>query len=218
MADENCEIDTSDNQKITSESNGNTSDSKSSKTSRSRCFKLFKYTLLLALISLFIVAVASTPWCIQFARDYLRNLNATSNLAMVYTVTSGSSNASNSTVPSEITDTIVYSIVGFSLLLTIIYLTFGIIAIYKESFILSLVFSLSLVTFFALSICCYDQLIFLINMILDLILATWVLLYAILVKRADKLSPSNIDNTGLDTIAKLPINNDADNDPESGKH
>lgn len=215
MADSNCELDASENQKITSESNEGSSGVRS-KVSRSRCFKIFKYTLLFSLICLFIAALASTPWCIDFAREYLRNINATSNLAAVYTVTTGS-NAANSTVPSEITDTIVYSIVGFSLLLTIIYLTFGIIAIYKESFVLSLVFSLSLLTFFALSLCCYDQLIFLINMIFDLILGTWVLLYAILVKRADKLSPGNIDNTGLDTIAKLPINNDTD-DPESGKH
>lgn len=189
--------------------------SQSTKPSRSRCFKLFKYSLLTTLIIIFITTLASTPWCIQLARSIMKDLNATSNLATVYSVTSGN-DSTNSTVPAELTDTIMYSVVGVSLFVTLVYLTFGLIAVYRESFILSVIFGVSLIVFFAASICCYHHLIFLVNMIIDLILGSWVLLYAVLVKRADKLSPGGIEG-GLDTAAKLPINNDTD-DLESGKH
>lgn len=195
-------------------SNESSTSPATNKPSRSRCFKLFKYSLLTTLIILFIATLASTPWCIQFARSFMKDLNATSNLGTVYTLTSGN-DSNNSTVPAELTDTIMYSVVGVSLFVTLVYLTFGLIAVYRESFILSVIFGISLIVCFAASICCYHHLVFLINMILDLILGSWVLLYAILVKRADKLSPG-IDG-GLDTAAKLPINNDTD-DPEIGKH
>lgn len=147
--------------------------------SRSRCFKVYKYLLLTALIAYFIATLASTPWCVGLSRDILQTLNTTS-MAQMY---SGQE-------PLILTDTLVYATVGVALLFTFVWLLFGLIGVWKECFFMVVTFGVSLLLFFAGSICFFDvHLLVLINLIVDIVLGLIVLIFAILIKRADRLAP-----------------------------
>ena len=149
--------------------------------SRSRCFKVYKYVLVLFLLGLFVATLGSTPWCVQLARELLKDINAT---------TMGQAYAGYE--PVEMTDTLVYSAVGVALFLTFLLLLFGVISVFKESFVCCLLFALALFLCVAASVCCYTHTLFLINMVIDVILGVLVLFFSILIKRADRLAPESL--------------------------
>lgn len=152
--------------------------------SRSRCFKVFKWTLFAALILLALATVASTPWCFGLTRELLLELNNTSgSMSQIY---SGEE-------PLEVTDELVYIVVAVSVALTLLYLTIGLVAVYRESFWLSLFFGISLLACAGGSVVYYEHLLFLINMVVDAVLGLLIVLYALAVKRADRLSPESPD-------------------------
>lgn len=158
--------------------------------SRSRCFRVYKVILVGAVISMMILTLASTPWCIDLTRELLHEImNSTAPLYVTESPVAGDNLSGNKT--ELITDTLVYGVVGISLLITMIFLIFGLISIWCESAGCSIVFSILLFICFGASFCCYDRLLFLINMSIDLILALLVLLYGIVVKRADRLAPTS---------------------------
>lgn len=158
--------------------------------SRSRCFRVYKVILVGAVISMMILTLASTPWCIDLTRELLHEImNSTAPLYVTESPVTGDSLSGNKT--ELITDTLIYGVVGISLLITMIFLIFGLVSIWCESTGCSIVFSILLFICFGASFCCYDRLLFLINMSIDLVLALLVLLYAVVVKRADRLAPTS---------------------------
>lgn len=160
-----------------------------SRPSRSRCFRVFKFILVGAVFSMMILTLASTPWCIDLTRELLHEImNST---APLYASENSEGDSFNGNSTELITDTLVYGVVGISLLLTMVFLLFGLISIWCESAAFSIVFAIILILCFAASFCCYDRLLFLINMCIDAGLALLVLLYAIVVKRADRLAPAS---------------------------
>lgn len=158
--------------------------------SRSRCFRVYKFILVGAVVTMMILTLASTPWCIDLTRELLHEImNSTAPLYATDSPIAADNLSGNRT--ELITDTLVYGVVGISLLLTMIFLIFGLVAIWCESAACSIAFFVLLFICFAASLCCYDRLLFLINMSIDAILALLVLLYAIAVKRADRLAPTS---------------------------
>ena len=158
--------------------------------SRSRCFRVYKFILLGAVIIMMILTLASTPWCIDLTRELLHEtMNATAPLYATENPIAADNLSGNRT--ELITDTLVYGAVGISLLITLIILVFGLISIWCEAAGCSIVFSVILFICSGASLCCYDRILFLINMAIDAALAILVLLYAIAVKRADRLAPSS---------------------------
>lgn len=109
---------------------------------RSRCFRIFKWTLFIAVLGMALLTLASVPWCLSLTRELLAELtkNDTSFSAMY---------ATDSAAPLVVTDELVYIVVGVSVVLTLLYLLFGAIAALKESFCMSVVFGLSLLLGFA---------------------------------------------------------------------
>lgn len=165
---------------------GGTSGKSRPRPSRSRCFRVYKWILVVAVIVMMILTLASTPWCIDLARELLHEMiNST---ATESSLDGNNEHGLNRT--ALITDTLVYGVVGISLLLTMIFLIFGLVAIWVESSGCSVIFSILLFLCFGASVCCYDRLLFLINMAIDAVLGLLVLLYAIIVKRADRLAPT----------------------------
>lgn len=174
---------------------GNVESSASGKSrprpSRSRCFRVYKWILVTAVIIMMILTLASTPWCIDLARELLHEImNSTSTGSPLDDSGRNENNENRLNQTALITDTLVYGVVGISLLLTMIFLIFGLVAIWVESPPFSIIFSILLFICFGASICCYDRLLFLINMAIDAVLGLLVLLYAIIVKRADRLAPT----------------------------
>lgn len=149
--------------------------------SRSRCFKIFKWTLMIMLLGLFVATLASTPWCVELARDLLKDINSTT-MGQVY----------SGYEPIQLTDSLVYGVVGVALFLTFLLLLFGTISVWRESFVGSLVFSVLLLLCVAGSACCYHHTLFLINIIVDVVLGVLVFFYSICIKRADRLAPEDL--------------------------
>jgi general stress protein CsbA len=137
--------------------------------------------LVLLLLGLFGATLASTPWCVEMARDLLKDINSTT-MGQMYA----------GYEPIQMSDTLVYSAVGVALFLTFLVLLFGVISIIKENFICCIIFALTLFLCVAASACCYTHTLFLINMIVDVILGVLTLFFSILIKRADRLAPESL--------------------------
>jgi len=174
MAEESCD------QKQENKSGENPAPSPVCRPSRTRCFKVYKFLLVLYLLGLFAATLGSTPWCVELARDLLKEVNQTSMMQMY-----------GGYEPIQVTDTLVYGAVGVALFLTFLLLLFGLISIIKECFVLCLLFGLTLFVCVGASICCYHHTLFLINMVVDVVLGILVIIFSILIKRADRLAPTS---------------------------
>lgn len=171
--------------------------SSAARASRSRCFKVYKYALILLLVLFFIVTLASTPWMPDLVRDIFKEWNTTT-VAMNY---SGAE-------PLQVTDAVVYGVIFSSMMITIIYVLVGVIVLYKECFISSILYGITTILIAAASVCCIKYTIFLITTITEFVLAPLIILFGILIKRADRLAPessqklTNEEETTTDSLKK----------------
>lgn len=154
--------------------------SSAGRASRSRCFKVYKYALILLLVLFFIVTVASTPWMPDLVRDILKEWNTTT-VAMNY---SGAE-------PLQVTDAVVYGVIFSSMMITILYVLVGVIILYKECFVSSIIYGIATILIAAASVCCAKYTIFLITTVTEFVLGPLVILFAVLIKRADRLAPES---------------------------
>lgn len=154
--------------------------SSAARASRSRCFKVYKCALILLLVIFFLVTLASTPWMPDLVRDIFKEWNTTT-VAMNY---SGAE-------PLQVTDAVVYGVIFSSMIITIIYVLVGVIVLYKECFVSSIIYGITTVLIAAASVCCIKYTIFLITTITEFVLGPLVVLFAVLIKRADRLAPES---------------------------
>ncbi|KAI1290895.1 hypothetical protein HDE_07760 [Halotydeus destructor] len=159
--------------------------------SRSRCFKLFKWTLVAAILVMAMGTIGGIPWYLDLTRQLLDDMNnGNTSMGQMYA-------AEGTGEPLEVTDELVYAVIGISVLITILYLTFGIVGAIRESFCLTLTFGISLLLCFGASIPFYGHLLFLVNMVVDLLLGLLFVFFALTIKRADRLAPESPDELDM---------------------
>ena len=93
--------------------------------------------------------------------------------------------------PIEATDAVIYGVIFVSMIATIIFVAIGVIALYKECFILCIIYGILMILLAAASICCAKHPIGLAMTITQFVLAPLILLFAVLIKRADRLAPES---------------------------
>lgn len=164
--------------------------------SRSRCFNVYKWLLIIALIAGALATLASIPWCISLTRQLLEEHNASNGTSPTMAQLYNSSGQEQLLV----TDELIYIIVGVSIGLTLLYLLIGILVLIKESFIGSLLFGITLLLCTVGSVFYMQHLLVLINLIVDAVLGLLIILYALTIKRADRLSPETADD--LDEVGE----------------
>ena len=149
--------------------------------SRSRCFKVYKYALILSLVLFLVLVLVSTPWMPPYVRDILNSMNTTT-VALNY---SGAESF-------QFTDVHVYGIIASSLIATAVYVLFGVFVLYKECFYLIIVFGIVTLAAAIATICCAStHVAALVTMIIEFALVPVILLFAVLIKRADRLAPES---------------------------
>lgn len=150
------------------------------RASRSRCFYIYKWALIVSLLLHLIGTLVSVPWMPNLVRDILKEWNTTT-VALNY---SGAE-------PMEATDAVVYGVIFVSLMATLVFVALGIVSLYKECFSLCIIYGILMILIAAASICCAKYTIILVMMIIEFILAPLIILFAVLIKRADRLAPES---------------------------
>lgn len=125
-----------------------------------------KAVLLLIIVVIAIMNLISLPWSLSLAREMLKEVSDTDENQV------------------KVTETLVYSAVSFFLISTFSFLSFGWYSVMKENFILTLIFLVLVLISFLISLLNYTRLLFTIKMISDVVLASLLLIYVTMIKRA----------------------------------
>lgn len=167
------------------------------RASRSRCFHAFKWIIILLILVMLVVTLAATPWMPDYVRQVLADLNMTSSVALNY----------SETEPLQVTDNLVYAIIGLSVFLTVVYTIVGVIALIRESFCLCIAYGLLTLVIGGTGICCTKYVWVLVSTVACLTLAPLIITFAVLIKRADRLAPESSqmltnEEDGQDSLKK----------------
>lgn len=137
-----------------------------SSSDRSCGFKTMKVLIIFTIGVIFLMNVISLPWSLSLAREMLKEVSDTDENQV------------------KVTETLVYSAVAFFLISTFSFLSFGMYSVVKENFTLTLIFLVLVLISFLISLLNYTRLLFTIKMISDVILASLLLIYVTMIKRA----------------------------------